>query len=43
MLIWFALQTDPQTVWVLIFMVGVAIGIELIYYLTTKLASRTPQ
>ncbi|MBN3957665.1 APC family permease [Nostoc sp. NMS8] len=36
MLIWFALQTDPQTVWVLIFMVGVAIGIEVIYYLSTK-------
>ncbi|MEH1825322.1 MAG: APC family permease [Nostoc sp.] len=36
MLIWFALQTDPQTVWVLIFMVGVAIGLEVIYYLSTK-------
>ncbi|MEH2115132.1 APC family permease [Nostoc sp.] len=36
MLIWFALQTDPQTVWVLIFMVGVAIGFEVIYYLSTK-------
>ncbi|WP_298906215.1 APC family permease [uncultured Nostoc sp.] len=34
MLIWFALQTDPQTVWVLVFMVGVAIGIEVIYYLS---------
>ncbi|MBN3893302.1 MAG: amino acid permease [Nostoc sp. JL31] len=33
-LIWFALQTDPQTVWVLVFMVGVAIGIEVIYYLS---------
>ncbi|MEH1801448.1 MAG: APC family permease [Nostoc sp.] len=36
MLIWFALQTDPQTVWVLVFMVGVAIGIEVIYYLSNK-------
>lgn len=36
MLIWFALQTDPQTVWVLIFMVGVAIGLEVIYYLLNK-------
>ena len=36
MLIWFALQTDPQTVWVLIFMVGVAIGIEVIYYLSNN-------
>ena len=36
MLIWFALQTDPQTVWVLIFMVAVAIGIEVIYYLSNK-------
>ncbi|MEH2116787.1 APC family permease [Nostoc sp.] len=34
MLIWFALQTDPQTVWVLVFMVAVAIGIEVIYYLS---------
>ncbi|MEH2153860.1 APC family permease [Nostoc sp.] len=34
MLIWFALQTDPQTVWVLVLMVGVAIGIEVIYYLS---------
>ncbi|MEH2396852.1 APC family permease [Nostoc sp.] len=33
-LIWFTLQTDPQTVWVLVFMVGVAIGIEVIYYLS---------
>lgn len=36
MLIWFALQTDPQTVWVLIFMLGVAIGIEVIYYLSNN-------
>ncbi|WP_392534959.1 APC family permease [Nostoc sp. C117] len=36
MLIWFALQTDPQTVWVLIFMVGIAIGIEVIYYLSNN-------
>ncbi|MEH2311094.1 MAG: APC family permease [Nostoc sp.] len=36
MLIWFALQTDPQTVWVLVFMVAVAIGIEVIYYLSKK-------
>ncbi|MEH2238377.1 APC family permease [Nostoc sp.] len=36
MLIWFALQTDPQTVWVLVFMVGVAIGIEVIYYLANN-------
>ncbi|MEH2447586.1 MAG: APC family permease [Nostoc sp.] len=36
MLIWFALQTDPQTVWVLVFMVGVAIGIEVIYYLSNN-------
>jgi amino acid transporter len=35
-LIWFALQTDPQTVWVLIFMLGVAIAIELIYFLSNK-------
>ncbi|YAG11752.1 hypothetical protein NSTC745_01015 [Nostoc sp. DSM 114161] len=35
-LIWFALQTDPQTVWVLVFMLGVAIGIEVIYYLSNK-------
>ncbi|MEH2013720.1 APC family permease [Nostoc sp.] len=34
MLIWFTLQTDPQTVWILVFMVGVAIGIEVIYYLS---------
>ncbi|MBN3885793.1 MAG: APC family permease [Nostoc sp.] len=36
MLIWFALQTDPQTVWVLVLMVGVAICIEVIYYLSNK-------
>ncbi len=36
MLILFALQTDPQTVWVLVFMVGVAIGIEVIYYLSNN-------
>ncbi|MDZ8224725.1 MULTISPECIES: APC family permease [unclassified Nostoc] len=36
MLIWFALQTDPPTVWVLIFMVVVSIGLEVIYYLSTK-------
>lgn len=36
MLIWFALQTDPQTVWVLVLMVGVAIGIEVIYYLSNN-------
>ncbi|BAY75661.1 amino acid permease-associated region [Nostoc linckia NIES-25] len=35
-LIWFALQTDPQTVWVLVFMLGIAIGIEVIYYLSNK-------
>ncbi len=36
MLILFALQTDPQTLWVLVFMVGVAIGIEVIYYLSNN-------
>ncbi|MEH2391889.1 MAG: APC family permease [Nostoc sp.] len=36
MLIWFALQTDPQTVWVLVFMLGIAIGIEVIYYLSNN-------
>jgi len=36
MLIWFALQTDPQTVWVLVFMVGLAIAIEVIYYLSNN-------
>ncbi|MBO3461706.1 APC family permease [Aetokthonos hydrillicola Thurmond2011] len=35
-LIYFAVQTDPQTVWVFIFMLGVAIGIEIIYYLSKK-------
>ncbi len=36
MLILFALQTNPQTVWVLVFMVGVAVGIEVIYYLSNN-------
>ncbi|MBD2610757.1 MAG: APC family permease [Nostoc sp. ZfuVER08] len=36
MLIWFALQTDPQTVWVLVFMLALAIVIEVIYYLSNK-------
>ena len=31
MLIWFSFQTDPQTIWVLVFMVGVALGIEVFH------------
>lgn len=35
-LVWQVMQTDPQTLWVLVFMVGVALGLDVIYYLLTN-------
>lgn len=36
MLMWQALKTDPQTLWVLVVMIGVAAGLEVIYCLLTN-------
>lgn len=36
MLMWQAMQTDPQTLWVLVFMVGVALGLEVTSCLLTN-------
>ena len=36
LLMWQALKTDPQTLWVLVVMVGIAIGLEVTYCLLTN-------